>query len=77
MPSCADLSRFVAAVSCDALMKAATRNKEIACVMKDIRSDFTLPIRSITKDAAAVPNIPKVFARPPSQSDLYASKPAS
>lgn len=63
--------------SWEVLMKAATRNSETPWVTKEIRRDFLLPSRSMTRLAAAVPKIPNVLTRPASQLDLYESNPAS
>ena len=52
------------------LMRAPTRNKEIPWITKEMSSDFLLPRRSITRDAAAVPKIPRVLMSPASQLDL-------
>ena len=70
VPSALAFAGSVSRASFAVLMNAPTRNKEIPWITKEMSNDFLRPRRSITKDAAAVPKMPRVLMRPASQLDL-------
>lgn len=76
MPNLSDKSGSLLTRSSDVLIRAATANSAMPWIIKEVRSDRTRPIRSITSEAAAVPGTPRVFTSPASQRDLYGSNPA-